>query len=157
MSKFNKSQRREIPGITTASLSDLVFTLLFFFIILSNISDETLNVKVKLEEPVATEYYAPDRQAPCIRIYAGRMTDESPQGKNPGTVIQVNDRFVAASELKSHFAQLKSAFPFTEQTRIIASIRADKNTPMHVVRDIESALREVRILKVNYTIRNAVD
>lgn len=156
MSKFRKNKRPEIPGITTASLSDLVFTLLFFFIILSNISDETLNVKVKYEEPVATEYDIADKQAPYIYIYAGQAIDESLQDKNPNTVIQVNDQLVVVPELKSHFQQLKSGFSATEQARIIASIRADKDTPMQVIQDIETALREAKILKVNYTIRNII-
>jgi biopolymer transport protein ExbD len=156
VSRFRKSERREIPGITTASLSDLVFTLLFFFLILSNISDETPAVKVKLEEPVATEYAAPGKQASgtCIYIYAGQAAGESRQARNPNTVIQVNDRFVAASELKNHFVQLKSGFPAAEQAHITASVRADRNTPMRVIQEIESALREAKILKVNYTVRD---
>ncbi|MDR2628266.1 MAG: biopolymer transporter ExbD [Dysgonamonadaceae bacterium] len=154
MSKFRKSKRPEIPGLSTASLSDLVFTLLFFFIILSNISDETRNVKVKFEEPVATEYNSSDKQVPYIYIYAGQSIDASQQENQTNTVVQVNDRIVAVPELKAHFLQLKAGFPTAEQIRIVASVRADKDTPMQVIRDIENALREAKILKVNYAVRN---
>jgi biopolymer transport protein ExbD len=53
MSKFKKSGSKELPPISTASLPDIVFMLLFFFMVSTTMREVTLNVKIKL--PTATE------------------------------------------------------------------------------------------------------
>ena len=35
MGKFNKTGKREMPALNTSSLPDLIFTLLFFFMIVT--------------------------------------------------------------------------------------------------------------------------
>jgi biopolymer transport protein ExbD len=149
MSKFKKNGRQPAPAFDTASLPDLVFTLLFFFIILSNVSDVIPEVKPNLEEPVATAHSAPDPQALHTRIYIGQYRTE----ENTAATIQVNDRLITLAELKSCLTQLKSRLSTEEQTRMTVSIHADKDTPMHVIQSIEHVLRDVRMLKLNYAVK----
>ena len=53
MSKFNKGKKKDSPGISTASLPDIVFMLLFFFMVTTVMRE--VDLKVKLETPEATE------------------------------------------------------------------------------------------------------
>ena len=39
MSKFKESNKKEVPGITSSSLSDIVFMLLFFFMVTTQFRD----------------------------------------------------------------------------------------------------------------------
>ena len=53
MSKFNKNKEKSTPQVSTASLPDIVFMLLFFFMV-STVMRE-VDLKVKMEQPEATE------------------------------------------------------------------------------------------------------
>ena len=53
MGKFNKTGKREMPALNTSSLPDLIFTLLFFFMIVTTMREVTLKVEFKI--PQATE------------------------------------------------------------------------------------------------------
>ena len=53
MSKFNKKNKSEIPAVNTASLPDIVFMLLFFFMVATVMRDNDL--KIKNELPVANQ------------------------------------------------------------------------------------------------------
>ena len=48
MSKFKKKKGGDLPAISTASLPDIVFMLLFFFMVATVMRDSTLMVVNKL-------------------------------------------------------------------------------------------------------------
>ena len=48
MSKFKKKKSGDLPAISTASLPDIVFMLLFFFMVATTMRDTTLMVKNEL-------------------------------------------------------------------------------------------------------------
>jgi len=48
MSKFKKKKGGELPAISTASLPDIVFMLLFFFMVATVMRDSTLMIVNKL-------------------------------------------------------------------------------------------------------------
>ena len=45
MGKFNKNGSREMPEMNTSSLPDLIFTILFFFMMVTTMREVTLKVK----------------------------------------------------------------------------------------------------------------
>ena len=45
--------KRDVPGLNLASLPDLIFTVLFFFMIVTHMRD--VNPKVRYEVPQGTE------------------------------------------------------------------------------------------------------
>ena len=51
MGKFNKTGKREMPALNTSSLPDLIFTLLFFFMIVTTMREVTLKVQFTLPDP----------------------------------------------------------------------------------------------------------
>ena len=53
MSKFKKGGGKSMPAISTASLPDIVFMLLFFFMVTTVMRETTLKIEVK--PPEATE------------------------------------------------------------------------------------------------------
>jgi biopolymer transport protein ExbD len=60
MSKFKKKKNGEQPAINTASLPDIVFMLLFFFMVATVMRDNTLMVKNTL--PAADQIQKLDKK-----------------------------------------------------------------------------------------------
>ena len=60
MGKFNKTGKRGMPELNTSSLPDLIFTMLFFFMIVTTMREVTLKVQFKV--PQATDYIYQERE-----------------------------------------------------------------------------------------------
>ena len=91
MSRFKKSGKREMPGITSSSLSDIVFMLLFFFMVTTQMR-ETEN-KVKVVVPEASEVVKLDRKDLNSYINIGPPTLAYQQQFGTEARIQLNDSF----------------------------------------------------------------
>lgn len=148
MSKFRKTPRPEVPSLNTASLPDLVFTLLFFFLLVTNLQGNVPNVQFK--EPEATEYADLDKQNLNVFVYVGKPTIEFDGNISPGFRIQIEDHWMEPEEIAPYFIQKKAGMSLEEAEQLTVCIRADKDTDLKTISAIEQALREARILKVNY-------
>ena len=73
MSRFNKGGGREMPEMNTSSLPDLIFTILFFFMMVTTMREVTL--QVKFEKPVGTQLEKLARKSSTSFIYIGQPTD----------------------------------------------------------------------------------
>ena len=67
MSKFKKKGSGELPKISTASLPDIVFMLLFFFMVATVLRDNTLLIQNTL--PAADQVQKLDKKDRVIYIY----------------------------------------------------------------------------------------
>ena len=74
MSKFAKKKSGELPAVSTASLPDIVFMLLFFFMTVTVMKDSSLKVENNL--PRASEIKKLEKKDRVITIYVGRPTPE---------------------------------------------------------------------------------
>ncbi|MFS4455927.1 ExbD/TolR family protein [Maribacter sp. 2304DJ31-5] len=149
MSKFKLNKRTGKPEVSTASLPDIVFMLLFFFMTVTVMKDDTL--KVTNELPKASEIKNLDKKDRVITIYIGEPEKpfEDVFGSEPK--IQIDDKFVSLANFKSTVLEKineKSEFlrPF-----ITVSLKIDKKTSMGLVSDVKQGLREINSLKINYT------
>ena len=73
MSKFVSTKKKDSPGISTASLPDIVFMLLFFFMVTTHMRDKDQIVKVTL--PDATEITKMENKAMVDFIFVGPPMD----------------------------------------------------------------------------------
>ena len=69
MSKFKKDSSKDTPGISTASLPDIVFMLLFFFMVTTVMRETTIMVKQSM--PEATEIKKLEKKSLVSYIYIG--------------------------------------------------------------------------------------
>ena len=74
MGKFNKTGKREMPALNTSSLPDLIFTLLFFFMIVTTMREVTLKVEFKI--PQATELEKLEKKSLVTFVYVGKPMRE---------------------------------------------------------------------------------
>ena len=147
MSRFNKGGGREMPEMNTSSLPDLIFTILFFFMIVTTMREVTL--KVKFTVPAGTELEKLAKKSAVSFIYVGPPTDALRGQFGTGTRIQLNDRYADTREVMDFIAQERQGM--TDQTKQVVSIKADVNTQMGVITDIKEVLRKSYALKLNYS------
>ncbi len=150
MSKFKNKKSAQLPEISTASLPDIVFMLLFFFMVATVMRDDTLLVKNEL--PFANQVEKLDNKSLIMNIYAGKP---SSRYKNIGTEarIQLNDKFSDVNDIKAFILAERASKREQLRAFLITSLRVDKDTNMGLVGDIKKELRKVQALKINYTTR----
>ena len=149
MSKFNKKKSGDMPAISTASLPDIVFMLLFFFMVATTMKDSDLMIENKL--PKADQTSKLFKKEYVMYIYAGKPSEryQSTYGSNPR--IQLNDRLSNANEIQSFVTSERAARNSDAEPYLTASLKIDKNVKMGLVTDIKQELRKAEQLKVNYT------
>jgi len=151
MSKFKKKRNDEQPAINTASLPDIVFMLLFFFMVATVMRDNTLMVTNKL--PAADQVQKLDKKDRVIYIYAGKPSPryESKYGDQPR--IQLNDKFSKVSDVGAYVLAERATKREELQNVLTTALKVDGETNMGLISDIKQELRKVNALKINYTTR----
>jgi biopolymer transport protein ExbD len=149
MGKFGGGGNREVPQPSMASLSDLVFTFLFFIMMVTSMREVTL--KVTFRAPVATELQKLEKKTLVTFVYIGEPVQEFKAKMGTATRIQLNDKFAEVSEIQDYIAQEKSSMKEEDQPFMTVSIKADRDTKMGVITDVKQALREAYALKISYS------
>ena len=144
---FKKKEAREMPEMNTSSLPDLIFTILFFFMIVTTMREVTL--KVKFTVPAGTELEKLTKKSCVSFIYVGPPTDALRAQMGSGTRIQLNDRYAEPSEVMDFIAQERQGME--DQAAQVVSIKADQRTQMGYITDIKQVLRRSWALKLNYS------
>ncbi len=142
-----KKGSREMPEMNTSSLPDLIFTILFFFMIVTTMREVTL--KVKFVVPAGTELEKLEKKSAVSFIYVGPPTDQLRAQFGSSTRIQLNDRYAEPSEVMDFIYQERQSM--SDQTAQVVSIKADQRTQMGYITDIKEVLRRSWALKVNYS------
>ena len=150
--RFNRNRnRRQQPELNMQSLPDLIFTVLFFFMIVTTM--RSFPLKVKYQTPQGTNLTKLKKKPTTVYIFIGKVGNE--KSKNNGkTVVQVNDRFVSVEQVAPVVAALRAELLPDEQEQMTVMMKIDKNTPMGIVTDVKLALRQAGALKVHYSATN---
>ena len=155
MSKFRKKGGKELPPISTASLPDIVFMLLFFFMVSTTMREVTLNVKVKL--PEATELSKLEKKSLVSYIYVGEPLKQFQSIFGIAPRIQLNDQFANVGDIQDYVIAEREARDEAEQKFMVTSLKIDENTKMGIVTDIKQELRKSAALHINYSSRRKVE
>ena len=148
MSKFRKNDSKETPEISTSALPDIVFMLLFFFMVSTTMRETTINVKQRL--PEATEVTKLEKKSLVSYIYIGEPKESfSNFGTEPR--IQLNDAFAETGEIISFIEAERQARDEAEIPFMVTSLKVDEYTPMGVVGRVKTELRKAAALHINYS------
>lgn len=147
MAGFKRKEGREMVEMNTSSLPDLIFTILFFFMMVTTMREVTL--KVKFVVPQGTELTKLERKSAVSFIYVGPPTDQLRAQMGSGTRIQLNDRYAEPREVMDFVAAERKGM-INEGDQVI-SIKADQHTHMGYITDIKEVLRKSWALKINYS------
>ena len=76
MSKFGKKKKKGAPAMSTASLPDIVFMILFFFMVTTVMREVELKVELTNSDlPQATEIKKLEKKSLVSYIYVGKPKD----------------------------------------------------------------------------------
>lgn len=147
MSRFKKGGDKETPAVSTASLPDIIFMLLFFFMVTTVMRETELLVKVNPTS--AKEVSKLEKKSLVSFIYIG----EPVQGKlGTNTRIQLNDAFGTVDDISDFIAVEKEARDEADRKFLTTSLKVDKDTKMGIVTDVKQELRKVGAFKINYSV-----
>ncbi|HMC00050.1 MAG TPA: biopolymer transporter ExbD [Flavobacteriaceae bacterium] len=151
MGKFNKKKGGDLPAISTASLPDIVFMLLFFFMVATVMRQNTLNIENRL--PAADQIEKLDKKDLVMYIYAGKPSSRFQSQYGTEARIQLNDKFADVSDIAAFInaeraAKREELIPF-----LTTALKVDSDANMGLISDIKQELRKVNALKINYTTR----
>ena len=151
MSRFNKGGGREMPEMNTSSLPDLIFTILFFFMMVTTMREVTL--QVRFDKPVGTQLEKLARKSCTSFIYIGRpATDQLRTQYGNQTRIQINDDFATdASDVYNFVMSDRNKLAEIDKPFYTVSIKADHETPMGYITDVKQQLRKGYALKMVYS------
>ena len=151
MAKFKKKKSGGVPAISTASLPDVIFMLLFFFMISTVMRDTSLKVDQKI--PEASEVQKLERKNLVSYIYVGKPKREFAAQFGTEDALQLNDSFESVEKIKDFvYAEKESRRP-EERDAHTFSIKGDVESKMGIVTDIKQELRKANALKINYSAR----
>ena len=146
MAKFKKDGGRATPAINTSALPDIVFMLLFFFMVATKMRDKEMKVKTKL--PSASEVEKLEKKSRLHYIFVGPPINAT-YGNTPR--VQLNDAFASIDDIQEYITVENSKKDEKEVPYMTTSLKAEVTVKMGVITDIKQELRKVNALKLSYT------
>ena len=137
-----------MPGLNLAAMPDLIFTVLFFFMIVTHMRD--VKPMVRFTIPQGTEVEKA-RQAGIVYLFIGKPVNGQGDVVGGESRIQVNDRLITLSELGAAIEQERSQMSEENRQHMVVSIRADRATEMGLINDVKQELRKAGALSINYS------
>ncbi len=151
MAKFGRKNKGGLPQISTASLPDVVFMLLFFFMTVTSLREMELMVSVQL--PEASESVKIERKDLTSYIYIGTPTLAYQQRYGTDARIQLNDSFKDISDIRDFIASERESKNESDRQFMNTSLKVDKDVRMGIISDIKQELRRCSALKITYSAR----
>lgn len=140
---FKKKSAGTKQDIPTASLPDIIFMLLIFFMVTTVLRETELLVNVSIPQAQAIEKI--DQKRLIQYVYIGPERLESGGLGEPA--VQVDDAIVRSLPdiRQAMYRRLR------EEPRTIVSMRVDRTVETGVLYDVQQELREAEALRVNYS------
>ena len=146
-----RKRKRKVPMISTASLPDIVFMLLFFFLTVTTLRQSEELVRVKL--PEASEVAKIDRKDLTCYIYVGTPVQNQQARYGTDARIQLNDSFREIVEIRDFIANERERRSESDRQFMSTTLKVDTEVRMGIITDIKQELRRCSALKLNYSAR----
>ncbi|MBO6117133.1 MAG: biopolymer transporter ExbD [Bacteroidales bacterium] len=147
MARFKKKGSNDLPAMNSGSMSDIVFILLFFFMVISNMREAT--VLVRLTVPQASEIQKLEKKSLASNIYIGTPMETNKYGL--GTRIQLNDQLSEVSDIAAFVESERAARNESDRPYITTTLKCDKDVRMGDVTDVKQELRKSGALRIMYS------
>ena len=148
---ITRKRKRKVPMISTASLPDIVFMLLFFFLTVTTLRQSEELVRVKL--PEASEVAKIDRKDLTCYIYVGTPVPTQQARYGTDARIQLNDSFREIAEIRDFIANERERRSESDRQFMSTTLKVDSDVRMGIITDIKQELRRCSALKLNYSAR----
>ena len=140
--QLNSKRKRHVPELNTSALPDLIFTVLFFFMIVTHMRQTDVNMNVVT--PSGNELQKLQKRYAVTYLYIGYDTD----GK---MLMQLDKESVNIANLTTALQEKRSHLPDDEKQYLTVSVKADRKIPAKVIGEVKAALRKANVLRISYT------
>lgn len=141
MQSMFRTKRHQVPSLNMASMPDLIFTVLFFFMIVTHMRSDEL--KVRLQVPEGTEVQKLVNKSSVVNLYVGHLDGR--------WGVQVNGDVVTVDQISSKIEQIRNSMSPENAEHLTINFRADRHTPMGLISDVKRALQQSYALRINYS------
>lgn len=148
MAVMKKKGNKELPGISTASLPDVIFMILFFFMVSTTMRDQELLVRYRL--PEATEVQKLEKKSLVSYIHIGPPTLAMQAQFGTAPRIQLNDSYKSTRDILDFIAAERDKLNEADRALMTVCLKADQYTKMGIVTDVKQELRRANALKISY-------
>ena len=153
MARFTGKKAKETPALNMGSMSDIIFMLLFFFMVITTMRESSLYVKII--PPQGTEVSKLEKKSLVSYINVGVPLPDQQKKFGTDSRIQLNDQIADVSDIIQFVELEKSSRPEADRPFITTAIKADKDTKMGLISDIKQELRVAGAFKIFYNARKA--
>ena len=153
MAKFSRKGKGGMPKISTASLPDIIFMLLFFFMVSTTMRETDKLVMVTVPEATETAKLERKDLSSYINIGTPILSKQAQYGTD--AQIQLNDSFKTVTDIRDFIAVERESMSEADRQFMTTVIKADQNVRMGIITDVKQELRRCSALKVMYCARTA--
>ena len=148
MAVMKKKGEREVPAMSTTSLPDVVYIILFFFMLSTSMRDQELMVRYKL--PEATEVQKLEKKNLVSYIHIGVPVPHMQAKYGTAPLIQLNDSYKTTKDILDFAAAERDKLSEADRASMTICLKADGNTKMGIIADVKQELRRANALKISY-------
>lgn len=156
MSKFKKSGERKAPAINTSSLPDIVFMLLFFFMVATTTKEIDPMVKVRPATGIGTTDLTPFKQRSEVDfVYLGQPLKGDTDKFEKGIAVQYDgilhkDGIRHIVKWKQDKFATKPAEYTAPREETMTCFKADEQVPMGILFEARETLGDASFFTIGY-------
>ncbi len=166
MSKFKKDTSKSVPGVNTSSLPDIVFMLLFFFMVATTSKENDPTVKYTQPKGNFTTDLTPYKQRSEVDfLYLGEPRNPARKADfrmgfalSLDNVVQATPDGLyttnAVSRWKRDKFEDKRSRVKVGIEGVVTCVKADENAPVALIFDIRKELQRIDALTIAYAVRD---
>ena len=154
MAVMKKKGNKDLPGISTASLPDVIFMILFFFMVSTTMRDQELLVRYRL--PEATEVQKLEKKSLVSYIHIGPPTLAMQAQFGTAPRIQLNDSYKSTRDILDFIAAERDKLNEADRALMTVCLKADQYAKMGIVTDVKQELRRANALEISYEASKAL-
>ena len=149
MARVRSNDKKEVPAISTGSMPDIIFMLIFFFMVTTSMREVTLKVKMRL--PEATEVQKLEKKSLVSFIYIGPPTNTKLYGTEAR--LQLDDQYARVEDVITFIERERQARNEADRPLLTTSLKIHEEVRMSLVTDVKQELRKCGAFRINYSVR----
>ena len=149
MAVMAKKGKREVPAMSTSSLPDIVFMLLFFFMAATTMRE--VDPLVKVQMPQANEITELDKKN-LVNIWMGKPL--TAKAGEDALKIQLKDKTQEVEDIRN-FISATTATKGVGPKEIVVNLRVDRDATVGKLTAVKQELRKADALSISYAAMQA--
>lgn len=134
-------------------MPDVVFMLLFFFMVTTQLRETSINVKQRI--PEATQLRKLAKKSLIAYLYIGEPQKVDEHGKE--AKIQANDVFIEPKDIIQWVNNTKAEMDEVDRDQITVSLKVDEQAKRGLIADVETELRKANARKLLYSAKQRME